>query len=38
VLDVDAGEPVRAGAYLVASVVGGVAAAAAGYVLGRKLA
>lgn len=38
VLDVDAGEPARAGAYLVASVVGGVAAAAAGYALGRKLA
>ena len=38
VLDVDAGEPVRAAGYLVASVVGGVAAAAAGYVLGRKLA
>jgi CrcB protein len=38
VLDVDAGEPGRALGYLVASVVGGVAAAAAGYALGRKLA
>lgn len=38
VLDVDAGEPGRAFAYLMLSVVGGVAAAAAGYALGRKLA
>jgi fluoride exporter len=38
VLEVDAGEPVRAAGYLLASVVGGVAAATAGYVLGRKLA
>ena len=38
VLEVDAGEPARAGWYLVASVVGGVAAATAGYALGRKLA
>jgi CrcB protein len=38
VLEVDAGEPGRAGAYLLASVVGGVAAAAAGYALGRQLA
>ena len=38
VLDVDAGEPWRAAAYLAASVIGGVAAAAAGYALGRKLA
>ncbi len=38
VLDVDAGEPGRAFGYLAASVVGGVAAAAAGYALGRKLA
>ncbi len=38
VMDVDAGEPWRAGAYLLASVVGGIAAAAAGFVLGRKLA
>jgi CrcB protein len=38
VLDVDAGEPWRAGAYLAASVVGGIAAATCGFVLGRKLA
>jgi fluoride exporter len=38
VLDVDGGEPWRAFAYLTVSVVGGVAAAACGYVLGRKLA
>ena len=38
VLDVDAGEPWRAAAYVVASVVGGIAAATCGYVLGRKLA
>src|SRR4051812_12232513 len=38
VLDVDGGEPWRAFAYLAVSVVGGVAAAACGYVLGRKLA
>ena len=38
VLEADAGEVGRAGAYLAASVVGGVAAAAAGYALGRKLA
>jgi len=38
VLDADAGEPGRALAYLVVSVVGGVAAAAAGYALGRRLA
>lgn len=38
VLEADAGEPWRAFGYLTASVVGGVAAAAAGYVLGRKLA
>jgi CrcB protein len=37
VLDTDAGEPWRAGAYLVASVAGGVAAATAGYALGRRL-
>ena len=37
VLDVDAGEPWRAFGYLIASVVGGIAAAACGYVLGRKL-
>ena len=38
VMDVDAGEPGRAVGYLVASVVGGIAAATAGYVLGRRLA
>src|SRR5687767_6682009 len=35
VLEVEAGRPARAGAYLLLSVVGGVAAAAAGYALGR---
>jgi CrcB protein len=38
VLEVDSGEPGRAVGYLLASVVGGLAAATAGYVLGRKLA
>jgi fluoride exporter len=38
VLEVDSGEPGRAAGYLLASVVGGVAAATAGYALGRKLA
>jgi CrcB protein len=38
VLDVDGGEPWRAAVYLVVSVVGGIAAATCGYVLGRKLA
>jgi CrcB protein len=38
VLDADAGEPWRAGAYLLLSVVGGIAAATCGFVLGRKLA
>jgi fluoride exporter len=38
VLDVDGGEPWRAAAYLITSVVGGIAAATCGYVLGRKLA
>ena len=38
VLDVDAGEPWRAFGYLIASVVGGIAAAACGFALGRKLA
>jgi CrcB protein len=38
VLDVDGGEPGRAATYLFASVVGGIAAATCGYVLGRKLA
>lgn len=37
VLDVEAGQPGRAAAYLVASVVGGIAAAAAGFALGRAL-
>ena len=38
VLDVDAGEPRRAAAYVAVSVVGGIAAATAGYVIGRRLA
>lgn len=38
VLEVDSGEPGRAAAYLLLSVAGGIAAATAGYVLGRKLA
>ena len=38
VLDVDAGEPRRAAAYLAVTVIGGIAAATAGYVLGRRLA
>lgn len=38
VLEAEAGEPGRAIAYLVASVVGGVLAAAVGYALGRRLA
>ena len=38
VLEADAGEPGRAIGYLLASVIGGVAAAATGYMLGRKLA
>ena len=37
VLEVEAGEPGRAAVYLVASVLGGVAAAAAGFALGRVL-
>jgi fluoride exporter len=37
VLDVEAGEPWRAGGYLLASVVGGIAAAACGFALGRRL-
>ncbi len=37
VLEVDAGEPARAGLYLAASVVGGIVAAAAGFALGRAL-
>jgi CrcB protein len=38
VLEVDAGEPGRAAVYVLASVLGGLAAAALGYVLGRSLA
>ena len=38
VLEVDGGEPGRAAAYLLVSVVGGVAAATLGYVLARRLA
>jgi CrcB protein len=38
VLEVDGGNSGKAVAYLVASVAGGIAAAAAGYALGRKLA
>jgi CrcB protein len=38
VLEVDGGRPGKAALYLVASVVGGIAAATAGYALGRKLA
>ena len=38
VLEVDALEPGRAAGYLLASVIGGIAAATAGYMLGRKLA
>ena len=37
VLEVDAGRPERAAVYVLASVVGGIAAAAAGYGLGRAL-
>src|SRR3954451_11399501 len=38
VLEVDAGEPGRAAVYVLASVLGGLAAAALGYVLARSLA
>jgi CrcB protein len=38
VLDVDAGKPGRAAAYLAVSVIGGLAAATAGYVVGRHIA
>jgi CrcB protein len=38
VLDVDGGKPGKAAAYVAASVIGGIAAAAAGYWLGRRLA
>lgn len=37
VLDVEAGEPRRALLYLAASVIGGIAAAAAGFALGRVI-
>jgi CrcB protein len=37
ILEVDAGRSAQAAAYVFASVVGGLAAATAGYVLGRKL-
>jgi CrcB protein len=38
VMEVDSGEPGRAALYLFTSVIGGIVAATAGYVLGRKLA
>jgi CrcB protein len=38
VLETDGGRPGKAAGYLAASVVGGVAAAALGYALGRRLA
>ena len=38
VLDADAGEPGKALVYVLASVVGRIAAAAAGYVVGPRLA
>jgi CrcB protein len=38
ILEVDAGEPGRAIAYVLASVAGGLVAATAGYALGRSLA
>jgi CrcB protein len=38
VMEADAGEPGRAAVYLTLSVVGGIAAAAVGYALGRRLA
>lgn len=38
VLEVDGGRSDKAVVYLIASVLGGIAAAAAGYVLGRRLA
>jgi CrcB protein len=38
VLETDAGEPGRAGLYVATSVIGGIAAAALGYALGRRLA
>ena len=38
VLETDAGRPDRAALYLATSVIGGIAAAAAGFALGRALA
>jgi CrcB protein len=38
VLEADAGEPGRAALYVATSVIGGIAAAALGYALGRRLA
>jgi fluoride exporter len=38
VMEVEAGEPARAIAYIAASVVGGLVAATAGYALGRSFA
>ena len=38
VLEADGGKPGKAALYVLASVVGGIAAAAAGYALGRRLA
>jgi len=38
VIEVDAGEPVRALLYVLASVVGGLLAATAGFALGRWIA
>lgn len=38
VLEADGGKPGKAALYVVASVVGGIAAAVAGYALGRRLA
>jgi CrcB protein len=38
VLETDGGRPGKATAYLLASVVGGIAAATLGYSLGRRLA
>jgi len=38
VVEVEAGNGGKAAAYLLASVVGGIAAAAAGYIVGRRLA
>jgi len=38
VLETDAGKPGKAMVYIAASVIGGIAAASAGYALGRRLA